>query len=559
VRGTGNGRRYDALVIGSGAAGSIAAKELTERGLEVLMLEAGRGITEADFPAQSTIGARKLGGVSLGQRLKSGLSGQAVQARRALFSTQTSPFFVNDRDNPYTTPRGAPYLWIRGRQLGGRLNVYGRVLLRMSDYDFRGATHDGVGRDWPVAYADLAPYYEHVERFLGVYGQCDGLPQLPDGTYVGASFLTKAERNFKEGVKRHWPGRNVVSWRYAAPNPRRIPLGILAAQETGRLTTRLDAIVRRITVDPQTGRATGVDFIDRITNREESAHADVVVVCASAVESIRLLLNSGSTTHPNGLANSSGLVGRYFMDQTPSLSLGTIPEIQGSELDTSAPNDSFYPPAGGVYVPRFHNLNASSNPGFARGVAFQGAMGRFPVGDDQPASFALMGYGEMIARPDNRVTIDPKRTDAWGIPAPQIRCTAADNEVALMREQVRVIREFADTLGYQLTFSGSALGLETLNKMPGVDPLSRLAFRLNFKRSVAIGAAIHECGGVRMGNDPASSVLNEHNQAWDVPNLFVTDGSCFVSNGLVGPTLTIMAITARACEYLAKEHAAGSL
>jgi choline dehydrogenase-like flavoprotein len=550
-------KRYDALVVGSGAAGSIAVKELTERGLDVLLLEAGRNITAADFKPPPETRPRPMG-IGMAPRLRAALRGQPVQARRAFYRAQTDAFLVNDRQNPYSTPRDAYYLWIRGRVLGGRLHTYGRMLLRMSDYDFKGASRDGFGADWPISYADIAPYYDRIEEFIGLYGLADGLSQLPDGKYVGSAKLTAAELDFRSQVEARWPERRVVSWRYAAPNPNRVPLGILAARETGRLTTRTDAVVRQIIVDEKTGRADGAVFIDRITKEEHQVYADVVVLCASAIESIRLLLASASSRHPHGLGNSSRLLGRYFMDQAPSLTFGVMPNVRGWERDESAPFDPVYPPAGGVYIPRFHNLEGQPNPGFARGIAFQGAMGRFPVPDDHPASWALMGYGEMLPHYDNIVTLDPRRTDAWGMPVPRIRCAVTENERTLMREQVRVVKEIAAACGYRLNFTGSALGLDSKKVFPDADPISRLAFRLGFRRTVAMGAAIHECGGARMGAEPATSVLNEYNQSWDVPNLFVTDASCFVSNGLVGPTLTIMALTARACEYIAREHAAGA-
>ena len=551
---TGLERRFDALVVGSGASGSIAVKELTERGLEVLLLEAGRDITEADFTPPPEASPRPMG-VGLGPRIKAGLRGQHVQARRAFFREAVNGFLVNDRENPYTTPPGRPFLWIRGRVLGGRLHTYGRMLLRMSEYDFAG----GDGRErWPIGYADLEPWYDRIEEVVGLYGNADGLKQLPDGRYVGPGKLTQVEQHFKRKVEERWPERKVVSWRYAAPNPHRVPLGILAARKTGRLTTRTDAIVKQITVDPRTGKASGAVFVDRLTRQEHRVSADVVVLCASAIESVRLLLNSASAKHPNGLANSSGLLGRYFMDQTPSLAFGSSREHRGWEPDDTAPRDAFYPPAGGIYIPRFHNLGERTSDAFTTGFAFQGAMGRMPVPDDHPAAYGLMGFGEMPPRRENAVTLDRRRTDKWGIPAPRIDVALTDHERALLREQVRTSREMLEHAGFQVNFVGSTLGLDSRKVFPDADPLSRFVFRRGFAKSLAIGAAIHECGGARMGSDPATSVLNELNQAWDVPNLFVTDASCYVTNGIVGPTLTIMALTARACEHIAREHAQGA-
>lgn len=551
------GKQFDALVVGSGAAGGFAAKELTQRGLEVLLLEAGPNITEDDFKVPAHPRQK---GINLTARALAVLKGQYIQARLGFFGDQYKHLFVNDWKNPYTTPPEDFYLWIRGRQLGGRLHLYGRVLLRMTDYDFKAASRDGYGENWPISYADIAPYYSQVEEFLGVYGSQDNVQNLPDGIYSHTPKLTAVEKAFKAKVEAQWPERSVVSWRYAAPNLRRVPLPILAAKETGRLTIRTDAIVKQITVDPATGKATGAEFIDRLTKKSETVSANVVILCASTIESVRLLLNSASPKHPNGLANSTGLLGRYFMDQCPSQIYGSIPGTKGWELDDSAPVDPFYAPAGGVYIPRFQNLDSVTNPDFLRGFGVQGAIGRGYVSDDSPAIFGLMGFGETLPNFENRITLDPRRKDAWGIPAPHIKCALGANERKLLREQVRSIKEMVEACGYRITFTGSTLGLDNEKEaFPEADWLSRFMFRKSFKKSMAVGAAIHECGGVRMGDDPAKSILNSYCQSWDVKNLFVTDGSCFPSSGTVGPALTIMALTVRACEYIAQEYKTSGL
>lgn len=541
-------KRYDAIVVGSGATGSIAVKELTERGLEVLLLEAGRDITDADFeplpvspPSAMSIG--------LGGRIKSSVKGQYIQARRAMYQAQKDKFLVNDLKHPYAT-QGGDFLWIRGRVLGGRLHSYGRVLLRGSDEEFQAATRTGRGVDWPISYTDIEPYYDRVEQFLGLYGNPDDIAHLPNGTYVGPSPLTKAEEHFKSVVESRWPARHVIGWRYAAPNLHRVPLGIVAARATGRLTTRTDAVVKQITINRKTGRADGAVFVDRLTKREHRVYADSVVLCASTIESIRLLANSATDGHPNGLANSSGLLGRYFMDQTPSLLFGDDPAHLGFEVNDPAPADPYYPAVGGAYIPRFENLDQVTNPDFAGGWAVQGTIGRMPVPAGHPGIFGLMGFGEMLPYYDNRVSLHPRRKDSWGVPIPRIRLEIGDNERNLMRAQVKGLREMAEAAGCKVNFVGSSLGLDSRRVWPDADPLSRLIFIAAFKKSMAMGAAIHECGGARMGSDPATSVLNEFNQTWDVPNLYVTDASSFVSNGAVGPTLTIMALTARACEHL---------
>lgn len=553
-------KRFDALVIGSGAAGSIAVKELTERGMEVLLLEAGRDLREEDFIPGPPPKKSKPLGLSLVPRARAALKGQHVQSRRTFYFPSSDRFLVNDRENPYTTERGLPYIWIRGRLLGGRLNAYGKVLLRMSDNDFKAASRDGLGADWPFGYDDLAPYYDRVEQTMGVYGNADHAPAIPDGQYVGPAKLTTVEREFKQRVEERWPERQVISWRYQAPNLDRVPKGILAARATGRLTTRTDAVVKQITVNPKTGRADGAVFVDRQTKREHRVFADVVMLCASTIESIRLLLNSGTDQHPDGLCNANGLLGRYFMDQTTSMAFGGSPEHLGTwDNDDSAPPDPFYGASGGVFIPRFQNLSGQERQPYARGFAFQGAGGRFPVPEGYPTSFGIGGIGEMLPAYDNRVSINPRRKDAWGVPVPHIRVDIGENERRVVDEQTRVLQEMCDAAGLRVNFVASILGVASKRVFPDADPFTRFAFRRGYRVALSMGASIHECGGVRMGNDPATSVLNEYNQSWDIPNLFVTDGSCFVSNGTVGPTLTIMAVTARACEYIAREHTDGSL
>ncbi len=551
-------KKYDALVIGSGAAGSFAVKTLTENGLEVLLLEAGPDISIKDFSESPP--QKIAGGIDVWPRFRAGFRGQHIQARFTGFKDQFRQFYVNDWLNPYTTPHDKLFLWVRGRQLGGRLHTWGRVVLRMSDYDFKAASRDGFGEDWPISYADLAPYYDRVEEFLGVYGTKENIPGLPNGKYLRSPKLNSIEQAFKAKVEGMWPERSVIPWRVLSPNLKRIPLPILAAKETGRLTIQTDAIVKKITVDAVTGRASGVICIDRNTREELGFSADMIVLCASTIESVRLLLNSACPKHPNGLGNSSGLLGRYFMDQCPSIIVGSVPYRTGWERDDSIPQDPFRALPVGVYIPRYQNLDSITHPNFARGFAFQGAIGELYVPEDHPAMFGLMGYGEMPPYYDNTISIDPRKKDAWRIPVPRIRLAFTPNEHQLMAAQLKACREMAELNGFDIDFAGNALGLDREEEvLPRASWLNRFIFRKVFKKSMAAGAAIHECGGARMGLDPKTSILNPYNQCWDIKNLLVTDGSCFVSSGAVGPALTIMALTIRACENIAKEYKHGIL
>ncbi len=546
--------QFDAIVVGSGATGGFAAKELTERGLKVLLLEAGPVHGKEVFaPLES--GAKGMDMSSL-SRIRAAVRGQHVQAKATFFSAQKGFLFVNDRQNPYSVDPGHFYLWIRGRQLGGRFLSFGRVVPRMSDYDFKAASRDGIGEDWPIAYRDLAPYYDRVEEFLGVVGDTNQVPNMPDGKYLAKAGMTSWERAFKQKVEAQWPERKVIPWRYMAARAIAdyTPITIRAAQATGLLEIRTESVADRVLIDPATGRATGVSYIDAKTRRTAQASADVVVLCASTIESVRLLLNSACARHPDGVGNSSGILGRYFMDQSTALVFGGVPGASGWEKVDEGYGDAMNRNPGGIYIPRFQNLDKVTHPQFKRGFNVQGAVGRFYVADGVAPLFGFTAHGEMLPRAENAISLHPSRKDAWGIPIPHIRCAPGENELKMMRVEMDTIKEMVAANGYEIEFAASFLGIENPDHlMPHSDWFTRFMFRRSFKKSLGLGAAIHECGGARMGADPSKSVLNPFNQVWDVKNLFVTDSSCFVTSGSCGPTLTTMALTVRACEYLSKE------
>lgn len=546
---------YDAIVVGAGPSGSFAAKELTEQGLKVVLLEAGPEIGPKDFDPLRKGGRSD---INLWARAQATLRGQAVQARAAFFNDRLGHLFVDDRKNPYTTPSDAPFVWIRGRQAGGRSHVFGRVLLRWTDDDFKIRTRTGRGVDWPVSYDEIAPFYDEVERCLGLYGRADNVPTLPDGVYAQEAKLNAAEELFKAEVESKWPERKAVAWRYIGPEPTRILRPLRDAIASGNLDIRHHAIVRRILVDDMTGLASGAEIIDARSGEVTTVRAASVVVCASPIESIRLLLNSATPRQPQGLSNSSGMLGRYFMDQLPCIAVGTFPKIKGWSAADPAPPDPFYGPSGGVFVPRFigkDGISAGSD------FDFQGGIGRAPVAPGEDARLLFFGFGLMMPDPDNRVTLNPRRKDAWGIPIPHIRCKIGETDATTLRRQVDTLTEIVEGAGGELQFIGSPLGLVEKGRgaYPSADPFSRFVFRTMFGRSMVMGAAIHETGGARMGSSPKDSVLNSFNQSWDVPNLFVTDASAFVGSGVSGTTLTIMALTVRACRRLARELRAGRL
>ncbi len=543
--------RHDVLVVGSGAAGAFAAHELTAQGLSVLMLEAGPPVGPSHFKPRKT---KPKTAINLPERGIATLLGQHLQARALFFSRKMGRFFVNDRKNPYTTPKGEPFLWVRGRQEGGRMHSFGRVLMRWTDDDFRIRSRAGRGMDWAYDYAEIAPFYEEAERMLCLYGNEDGATTMPDGLYAHPAYLTEAERLFRDKVEAEDPAIRVVSWRYVMAERDRMLAPLRVAKASGRLEIRHDAVVRRVLTD-KAGRACGVEFVDRIGHDAHVARAAAVVLCASPVETVRLLLNSATSDQPEGLGNSSGKLGRYFMDQLPVLAQGQFPAAKGWEEDFSGPPDPFYAHPGGIFIAR------ADRPMAERGeYAFQGSLGRAALPDrGAAAAFSFFGFGQMLPHEDNRITLDPARIDAWGIPVPHIRCVIHDYEKALIQRQQEELREIVCRAGGEFDFIGSPLGLREMNRggFPHADPLSRFVFRRMFTSSMCMGSAIHETGGAVMGKDPAASVVNSWGQSWDVPNLVVTDASTFAGSGVTGTTLTVMAQTIRACRHLAQELSAG--
>jgi choline dehydrogenase-like flavoprotein len=553
---------YDAIVVGSGATGGWAAKTLTERGMTVLVLEAGRQLDpQKDFREHTFSYELKYRGLVPGSKYA---PRQPIQSMCYAANEYGHHLFVDDVDNPYTTPDEKPFWWIRGRQVGGRSITWGRQTYRLSDFDFKAAERDGYGDPWPIGYKDLEPYYDKVEEFVGISGSYENLPQLPDSKFLPPMAMTCGERILKKAVESKFPGRNVIIGRaailtkahqgraachycghcdrgctthsyYSSPGST-----LPAAAKTGRMTLRPNAVVREILIDPNTGKARGVRVVDQITKRDDEEYAKVVVLCASSLESTRILLNSKSGAHPNGLGNSSGALGHYLMDHMYQISAGgVVPMLNGAEYDYSDGR------ANGIYVPRFRNIT-DKHPNFIRGYGMQGGCTQgysFSHAKQTPgfgASFKklvrenpneipfwLGAWCEMLPRKENKVVIDPNKVDAWGIPVLHVDCSHGDNERAMAKDALDTIREMADAAGFRTLYS---------NLTPAPP-----------------GFCIHEVGTARMGADPKTSVLNKWNQSWDVKNVFVTDGASFVSQGCQNPTLTMMAITARACDYIADE------
>lgn len=522
---------YDAIVVGSGASGSWAVKELTEGGLHVVLLEAGRNLDIAnDFPADAE---GRMGTVG---RVKSAIQGQQVQARCPGFSEITKRFYVNDRQNPYTTPRGQTFLWFRGRQLGGRLHTWSRHVPRMSNYELKAASIRGNGIDWPLSYEDLAPYYDLVEQTLGVYGAPAGIPNCPDGQFIGPPKTTKIEETFLTNIGERLPDVAVTYGRNVKYDNVKVPLPIRLAVATGRLDVRTDAIVSRLLIDARSGKARGVEYVDRLTKNTHAVYGKVVVLCASAIESVRILLNSECAQHPSGVGGSSGNLGRYLCDHVAYAHTGNVSD---GDVEPAPNEDAFDFAATGLYIPSFCEKESKNFPG-SYGI-------QVGIGRGQP-TWSMFALGEMQPRYSNHVSLDPRVKDAWGIPVPRIECSYSLEEINMVAHMKRKVREIA-----------AAGGLQVDDNLD----LGRGSFVFRILRSRVFadygaywpGGAIHETGGARMGDRPENSVLNSYCQCWDADNVFVTDGACFTSSGFQNHTLTMMAVTARACQFIVREYA----
>ncbi len=563
---------YDAIIVGSGATGGWAAKELTAKGLRVVVLEAGRKLdprkdfTEHTWPYELEF--RGFGNRREMQRT------QPIQSLCYACTEYGRQFFVNDLENPYTTPPDKPFRWIRARQVGGRTIPWGRLAYRLSNYDFKAASHDGYGEDWPIGYEDIAPYYDRVEEFIGVTGSHEQLPQLPDGKFLPPMALTCGEQVLKKAVDKmgdplrrviigraailtrpihqgtpdaraacHWCGhcdRGCSTGSYFSSPASTLP----AAARTGRMTLITHAVVSNVVVDRDTGKAKGVHYVDGITRTHREVFGKVILLCAGTLESTRIMLNSTSSLYPNGIANSSNVLGHYLMDHIKrGGATGTLPMLDTKRLEQDGRANT-------IYVARFRNLKAKHER-FIRGYGLQGNSNqslsehsknipgfgsRFKqaVRSDHPWSVNLSGYGECLARYENQVSLNKDVVDAWGIPVLHIDMAWSDNEHEMVKDMGEASEEML-----------RAAGAEDI--------------RVRLVTDSPPGFSIHEVGTARMGSDRKKSVLNRFNQAWDVKNLFVTDGSSYVSNGCQNPTLTMMALTARACDYLVEEYRAGRL
>ena len=578
---------FDAIVIGSGAAGGMAAHVMTSQGMKVLMLEAGKKLDinkelkSTEWPYEHP----RRGDMPPGHHALSLNEYNIRKPPYAADSKYTNVYsyvqgwsgpdyskniVVNEKEHPYT---GTNYAWVRARCLGGKTNIWGRLALRLSDYDFKAKSHDGYGEDWPISYKDIESYYDRVDRYLGISGVKENLPYLPDSIFQRPTRLNAAEVTLRNSLKKMnrvlTPYRAGVTTDGLKHNKYRSrcfgrgacnrrsggcdihaafdsPTGLIyPAMDTGNLTLRTNSIAREILVDSANGKARGVSFVDAESGRTLEARAKVVVLAASTLESARLMLLSKSTTHPNGIGNSSNHVGHNFCEHVmgPSVT-GLVKDLIGKPrtIDDGRP--------GGFYVPRFRNIS-DKQPNFIRAYGFEGSAGtqmmpgnaretpgfgaayKKKVRDDAGAFISMGGFGEVLARYENYVDIDTAMKDKWGIPVLRFNYKFGDNEKKMCADMAATAQEIFEQAGFEIV----SVDREILTE----------------------GWSIHELGTARMGADKKTSVLNQFQQSHDVKNLFVVDGSSHVSASCQNPTWTIMALAWRSCDYLVSEFQKGNL
>jgi choline dehydrogenase-like flavoprotein len=548
---------YDAIVVGSGISGGWAAKELTERGLDVLLLERGRHIAHITGYVNATKAPWQY--PHRGGRTRDMVHRYPVLKRDFPLSERNLDYWASDEDSPYTEVKR--FDWFRGYHLGGRSLMWGRCSFRWSDIDFEANARDGIATDWPIRYADVAPWYSHVERFIGVAGSTEKLPQLPDCEFQPAMPLNCAESLVADRLTRRFDGkRRLISSRTAnltQPLPGRsacqyrnacslgCPYGayfstqsstLPAAIATGRLTLKVYAIATEVLYDRDRKRARGVRVLDAQTGQVTDYRAQIVFLCASTLNTAWLLLRSATDVWPGGLGSSSGELGHNLMDHHFRAGAeGYMEGLDDRDVFGRRPNPS--------YIPRYRNLSGEKRP-YIRGFGYEGSAGRegwaravaeLGVGADfkdaiaEPGRWKVGGtaFGEILPNHDNKVALDATRTDKWGLPVLTIDCATGENE-RLMR--LDMMADMAETL--------EAAGVKEVT---------------TFDKGYFPGAGIHEMGTARMGRSPKTSVLNKWNQVWDAPNVFVTDGACMASTACQNPSLTYMALTARAADFAVGE------
>jgi choline dehydrogenase-like flavoprotein len=549
--------KYDAIVIGSGMSGGWAAKEFCEKGLKTLVLERGRNVEHIkDYPTAM------LNDWELPHR---GTMPQKVAAENPILSTcyayneSTEHFFVKDKEHPYKQIK--PFDWIKGYQVGGKSLLWARMTQRWSAMDFESNAKDGVGNDWPIRYKDIAPWYSYVEKFVGISGNKDGLDQLPDGEFLPPMEMNCVEKHLKKRLDSSYSDRKLIIGRianlsqphlgrgpcqYRSRCNRGCPFGgyfssnsatLPAAMATGNMTLRPFSVAQSIIYDESKGIAKGVQIIDSETHKVEEYFADVIFVNAGTLNSTALLMNSTSSRFPNGLGNDSGVLGHYLMDHNYRGKLN-------ADVDGFMDKYYFGRRPNGIYIPRFRNFGDDKQTDFLRGYSFSGGAGRAgsntsnlaeqfgadfkeKLSEPGPWRFNLQGMGEHLPNFDNHIKLSKTERDQWGMPILEIDCEYKENELSMLKDILETGEEMLNTAGFK-----------NIKK-------------INAKK--APGSGIHEMGTARMGKDPKESILNGFNQMHEVKNVFVTDGSSMASSACQNPSITYMALTARAVDYAVSE------
>ena len=555
--------KYDAIVVGSGISGGWAAKELTEKGLKVLMLERGRNIEHIkDYPSPAKAPWEF---PHAGGRTQKMIEDYPVLKRDYPLNEMNLDFWVKESESPYTEVKR--FDWFRGYHVGGRSLTWGRQSYRWSDFDFEANSKDGFGVDWPIRYKDIAPWYEYAEKFAGISGSIENLPQLPDGHFMPAMELNCVEKDVAARLKKHYNNvRTMIIGRTAnitVPHEGRTNcqyqnkcwLGcsfgayfstqsatLPAAMKTGNLTVRPFSIVTRLIYDKDTKKAKGVEVLDAETNQTYEFFSKIVFVNASALNSTWLLMNSATEIWPDGLGSSSNALGHNLMDH--HLGVGASGDVEGYE-------DKYIygRRANGIYIPRYRNLFGNKSD-YLRGFGYQGGASRdgwkrqiaeLSIGADfkdalsEPGSWkmGIGGFGEILPYAENRVTLDKTKKDKWGLNVLAIDCELKENELKMRKDMISDAVEMLEAAGVKNVKGRDGDGTP--------------------------GRGIHEMGTARMGKDPKTSVLNANNQVWDAKNVFVTDGACMTSAACVNPSLTYMALTARAANFAVEELKKGNL
>ena len=554
---------YDAIVIGSGISGGWAAKELTEKGLTVLMLERGQHIEHIkDYPSANK---EAWDFPHRGRATEQMKHDYPVLKRDYPLNELNLDFWVKDSESPYTEVKR--FDWFRGYHTGGRSLMWGRQTYRWSDLDFEANAKDGIGTDWPVRYKEIEPWYTYVEKFAGISGSVENLPYLPDSHFLPPYDMTCVEKDVAARIKEHYKGkRQMIIGRVAnitVPHEGRpgcqfrnkcwlgCPFGgyfstqsstLPAARATGRLTLRPWSIVTKILYDKDKKRATGVEVLDAETNKTYEFKSKIVFLNASTLNSAWVLMNSATDIWPDGLGSSSGELGHNLMDH--HLGVGASGTVEGYE-----DKYVFGRRANGIYIPRFRNLYGEKRD-YIRGFGYQGSGSRsgymhevaeYSIGKEykdaltEPGGWqmGIGGFGEILPYHENKVTLDKTKKDKWGLNVLAIDCELKENELKMRKDMEADAVEMLEAAGVKNVKSRSD------NPFPG--------------------RGIHEMGTARMGKDPKSSVLNKYNQVWDATNVFVTDGAFMASANCVNPSLSYMAFTARAADHAVNELKKGNI